>query len=66
MEQVQMEYCEIDIWKFNEFNFSNKEVEEFRKRWSQNLVNVRRSSYCRRATRNFSGQGRFRKIRALL
>ena len=32
MEQVQMEYCEIDIWKFNEFNFSNKEVEEFRKR----------------------------------
>ena len=28
MEQVRMEYCEIDIWKVNGFNFLNEEVEE--------------------------------------
>ena len=32
MEQVQMEYWEMDIWKVNEFNFSNKEVSEFASR----------------------------------
>ena len=28
MEQVQMEYREINIWKVNEFNILNEEVEE--------------------------------------
>ena len=41
MEQVQMEYRKMDIWKVNEFNFLNGEVEEFTSRWSQNLINVR-------------------------
>ena len=27
MKQVQMEYREMDIWKVNEFNFLNEEVE---------------------------------------
>ena len=31
----------MDIWKFNEFNVLNDEVEEFTSRWNQNLVNVR-------------------------
>ena len=26
MEQVQMEYREMDIWKVNEFNFLNEEI----------------------------------------
>ena len=29
-EQVQMEYREMNIWKVNEFNFLNEEVEEFK------------------------------------
>ena len=29
MEQVQIEYWERDIWKVNEFNFLNEEVEKF-------------------------------------
>ena len=34
MERVQMEYWEMDIWKVNECNFLNEEVEEFRvKTW---------------------------------
>ena len=33
-----MECWEMDIWKVNEFNFLNKEVEEFTS--SQNLVNL--------------------------
>ena len=45
MEQIQMEYRKTDIWKVNEFNFLNEEVEEFTSRWSQNLVNVRSPSY---------------------
>ena len=45
MEQVQMEYREMDIWKVNEFNFLNEEVEEFTSKWSQNLVNVKCPSY---------------------
>ena len=45
LEQVQMEYREMDIWKVNEFNFLNEEVEDFTSRWSQNLVNVRSPSY---------------------
>ena len=32
MEQVEMEYEEIDIWKVNEFNFLNEELEEFTSR----------------------------------
>ena len=45
MEQVHMEYREMNIWKVNEFNFLNEEVEEFTSRWSQNLVNARSPSY---------------------
>ena len=45
MEQVQIEYWETDIWKVNEFNFLNEEVEEFSNRWSPNLVNVRSANY---------------------
>ena len=42
MEQLEMEYQEIDIWKVNEFNFLNEKVEEFSS--SQNLVNLRSPS----------------------
>ena len=35
----------MSIWKVNEFNFLNEEVEKFTIRWSQNLVNVRSPSY---------------------
>ena len=35
-----MKYWEMDIWKVNEFDFSNEEVEKFTCKWSQNLVNV--------------------------
>ena len=45
MEQVQMEYYKMGIWKVNDFNFLNEEVEEFRSRWNQNLVYVRSPSY---------------------
>ena len=45
MEQVQMEYWEIDIEKVNEFNFLNEEVEEFTSMRSQSLVNVKSASY---------------------
>ena len=41
MKQVQMECWEMGIWKVNEFNFWNEEVQEFTSRWGQNLVNVR-------------------------
>ena len=52
MEQVQMKHCQIDIWKVNEFNFLNEEAEEFTSRWSQNLVNVRSSSYLKQKSWN--------------
>ena len=45
MQQVQMEYREMNIWNVNEFNFLNEEDEEFTSRWSQKLVNVRTPSY---------------------
>ena len=45
-----MEYWEIDIWKVNEFDFLNEEVEEFTSRWSQNLVNIRIRSYLKQKT----------------
>ena len=35
----------MGIWKVNEFNFLNEEVEEITSRWSQILVNVRSPSY---------------------
>ena len=41
MEQVQMEYWEMDIWKVSEFKFLNQQIEEFTSRWNQSLVNVR-------------------------
>ena len=50
MEQVQMEYWEMDIGKVNEFSFLNEEVEEFTSRWNQNLVNVRNPSYLKQKT----------------
>ena len=31
--------------KLNEFNFGNKEVEEFTSSWRQDLVNVRNPNY---------------------
>ena len=31
----------MDIWKVNEFNFLNEEIEEFTSRWSLNLVTVK-------------------------
>ena len=45
MEQIQMEYWKMDIWKVNEFNFLNEEVEEFMSRWNQNLVNIKSPCY---------------------
>ena len=44
MQQVQVENSEMDIWKVNDFNFLNEEVEEFLNRWSMYLVNVRSPS----------------------
>ena len=35
----------MDIWKTNELNFLNEEVEEFTRRWTQNLVSVRSPRY---------------------
>ena len=52
MEQVQMDYRQMDIQKVNEINFLNEEVEEFTNRWSQNLVNVRSSSYVKQKSLN--------------
>ena len=48
MEEVEMEYAEMDIWKLNEFNFLDRKVDEFTSRWSQNLVNLRRPSYLKK------------------
>ena len=48
MEEVEMEYSEMDIWKINEFNFLDRKVDEFTSRWSQNLVNLRRPSYLKK------------------
>ena len=41
MELVQIENWEINIWKVNDFNFLNEEVEQFSNQWSSYLVNVR-------------------------
>ena len=43
----------MDIEKVNEFNFLNEEVEEFTSRWSENLVNVRSSSYLKQKAFEF-------------
>ena len=45
-----MEYWEKDIWKLNEFNFLNEEVEEFTCKWSENLVNLGNPSYLKQKT----------------
>ena len=47
MEQVEMEYWEVGIWKVH---FLNKEDEDFTKRWSQNLVNLRSLGYLKEKT----------------
>ena len=54
MEQVQIEYCEMDIWNVHEFNFWSEEVEEFTRKWSQSLVNVRSPRYLKEKTFEFS------------
>ena len=48
VEQVHIEYREMDIWKVNKFNFLSKEVEEFASKCSQNLVNVSPSYFKRK------------------
>ena len=53
MEQIQMEYWEMDIWKVNEFNFLNEEVEEFISRWNQNLVNIKIHIYLKQKNFEF-------------
>ena len=40
----------MDIWKVNEFNFLNEEVEEFTSRWSKNFINLRSPSYLKENT----------------
>ena len=40
----------MDIWKLNEFNFLNKEVEEFTCKWSKNVVNLGSPSYMKQKT----------------
>ena len=35
----------MGIWKVRSVKFLNEEVEEFTRRWSQNLANVRSPSY---------------------
>ena len=40
----------MDIWKVNESDFLDEEVEEFTSRWSQNLVNVSSPSYLKQKT----------------
>ena len=42
----------MDIWKVNEFNFLNEEIEEFTSRWSQNLFNVRSPGYLKKKPLN--------------
>ena len=44
MELVQIENWEMDIWKVNDFNCLNEEVEQFSNQWSPYLVNVRSPS----------------------
>ena len=53
MEQIQMEYWKMDIWKVNEFNFLNEEVEEFISRWNQNLVNIKIHIYLKQKNFEF-------------
>ena len=40
----------MDIWKVNEFNFLNEEVEEFTSRWSKSLVTLKSPSYLKEKT----------------
>ena len=40
----------MNIWKADEFNILNEEVEELTKRWSPTLVNVRSPSYLKQKT----------------
>ena len=47
----------MDISKVNEFNFLNKEVPEFTRRWSKNLVNVRSPSYLKQKTFEYCLRG---------
>ena len=47
-----MEYWEMDIWKVNEFNFLNEDVDEFTSMQSQNLVNVSSPRYLKQKTLN--------------
>ena len=40
----------MDIWKVNQFNFLNEEVEEFMSRCNQNLVNIKSPSSLKQKT----------------
>ena len=50
MEQVLMEYWQMDIEKVNNFNSSNQEVENLTSRRSSDLVNVRSHYYLKQKT----------------
>ena len=50
MEQVELEYCKMDIWKVNEFNSLNKKVEEFTSRSNKNLVHLKTHLYLKEKT----------------
>ena len=52
MEQVQIEYCKINIWKVDEFNILNEEVEELTKRWSPTCINIKSPSYLKQKHSN--------------
>ena len=41
------------VEKVKEFNFLNEEVEEFIRKWSQNLVNVKSPSYSKHKTSEY-------------
>ena len=47
-----MEYWEMDLWKVNEFNILDEEIEEFTSIWSQNLVNARTPRFLKQKTLN--------------
>ena len=57
-----MGYRKMNIWKVNEFNFLNEEVEEFTRRWSQILVNVRSLSYLKQKSFEYCFWGINRQI----
>ena len=45
MEQEQMEHCQMDIWKVNEFNFLNVRSPSYLKQKSWNIVYETETDY---------------------